>query len=336
VKQAWCARILRIGSLVPVALAALAAAPAEAQAPKGVQYMPRDGAVAIVWMAPEGNVTGYNVYQYEVGTPGGDIGTAKKATAEPVKTTSFVAEGLTNGRCYHFKVSAIVDGKESDQVGPDPTHKETGDRPCAVPQKPVALAGQEGFIGYNIGTNFPGSHSVDANGVITMKASGWDIWEESDGFYFLATPIAGDLTITARVVSGPTDTHGDGWNLGGPMIRETLDVRSRFAMMQVARTEELQFKKRVEAGETPQNDGHARDDNTKRPITVRLQRTGNDFRAFWSDDGTNFEEIGSAVTIENFAREPFVGIALSGHTGGPDDESKQSEMVVDNFRITKP
>jgi hypothetical protein len=312
----------------------LAVGAASAQGPEQVQYMPRDGAVAIVWMAPAGDVTGYNVYQYEPSTPGGDLGTAKKVNAEPIKTTSYVVEGLTNGKSYHFKVSAIVGGTESAQVGPQPTHRDPpgGTAVVAVPQAPVTVGGTPGFVGYNIGTNFPGSHTIEANGTITMKASGWDIWEQSDGFYFLATPIAGDLTVTARVVSGPTETaDGNGWNLGGPMLRESLDARSRFAMMQVARDNELQFKKRVNFDETPENNGLSRDDNTARPVWVRIQRKGDEIHAWYSNDGTTYEEVGEGVTIEGFAKEPFVGLALSSH-----EDSQYSTMVFDSVTITKP
>jgi hypothetical protein len=190
----------------------------------------------------------------------------------------------------------------------------------------------DGFVGHNIGTDFPGTHTVAADGAITMRASGWDIWESSDGFYFLATPIEGDLTITARVVSGPTMTSDEnGWNLGGVMVRESLDARSRFAMMQVARDNELQFKKRVEFNETPQNDGFSRDDNTARPVTVRLERKGDNFRAWYSNDGTNFEEVGGGVTIENFAKQAYVGLALTSH-----QDTEYSTITWDSVTITKP
>lgn len=318
----------------------LAVSAASAQKPQQVQYMPKDGAAVIVWMAPEGDVTGYNVYQYEPTTPGGDLGTGKKVTAEPIKTTSHVVEALTNGKAYHFKVSAIVGGTESDQVGPQATHHDPayGDKPVVVPQAPVKVGGIDGFVGHTIGTNFPGSHTIAADGAITMKASGWDIWDNSDGFYFLATPMEGNVTITARVVSGPTpvETVGNGWELGGVMIRESLDVRSRFAMMQVARTEELQFKRRETYGETPTNSGFARDDNEARPVWIRLERKGNDFKAFYSNDGTTYEEVGEGTTIADFAKEPLVGIALSAHTGGGADDNLTSEAVFDQFTITKP
>lgn len=328
-----------LGGIAAVVMLAVGAA--SAQAPEQVQLMPRDGAVVIVWMAPEGDVTGYNVYQYQPATPGGDLGAGKKVNADPITATSFTVEGLTNGTAYHFRVSAIVGGTESDQVGPQPTHREEegGNRVLVIPQVPVTVGGVPNFVGHNIGSNFPGSHTVEANGTITLKASGWDIWESSDGFYFLATPMDGNLTITARVVSGPTpiETGGNGWELGGPMIRESLDARSRFAMMQVANGRMStfhQFKRREEFDTTPVNDNH--DDTIigteDRPVWMRVQRNGEDFTGSFSPDGTTFTEAGT-TTIAGFSPTAFVGLALSAHN--QPDTGQQTTAVFDNVTITK-
>jgi hypothetical protein len=306
---------------------------AAADPPTLVQQVPNDGSVLVVWSAPAGNVTGYNVYQQVVTDPTADLPAATKVNADPIKETSLLVQGLTNGTCYHFSVSAIVDGQETAKAGPTVANGDDGGKVCVAPQKPTTIPGVTGnFVGINIGTDFPGSHTVDANGVITMKASGFDIWNEADGIYFLAMPMSGDITMTARVTSGPTaTTDDDGWNQGGPMIRESLDSASRFAMLLISNRNSMQFKKRVTVAVQPENDDANQDDNEHRPVTLRIERKGDNFRAWFSVDGTNFEEVGSGVTIDNFVKEPFVGIALSGH-----QEGEYSTMVVDNFKITSP
>lgn len=306
---------------------------AVAAPPTLVQQVPNDGSVLVVWSAPAGTITGYNVYQQVVTDPAADLPAATKVNTDPIKETSLLVQGLTNGTCYHFTVSAIVDGTESEKAGPTVAAGDDGTKVCVAPQKPTTIPGVTGnFVGINVGTDYPGSHTVDASGVVTLKASGFDIWNEADGMYFLAMPMAGDITMTARVVSGPTaTTDEDGWNQGGPMIRETLDSASRFAMLLISNRNSMQFKKRVVVAEQPQNDDASQDDNENRPVTLRIERKGSDFRAWFSTDGTNFEEVGSGVTIENFAKEPYVGLALSGH-----QEGEYSTMVVDNFKITTP
>jgi hypothetical protein len=330
-RNALTSRIELLASIAIVAT--LATGPAMADPPSLIQYLPRDGAAIVVWTAPAGTVTGYNVYQQVVTDPNSDLPAATKVNTDPIKETSFMVPGLTNGTCYHFTVTAIVDGKESAPAGPTLSNSDTeGAKVCVSPQKPTQLGGGGEFYGVTVGTDFPGSHSVDAKGVITMKASGHDIYGQSDAFYFLAMPMAGDVTVTVRCVSGPTATADEnGWNLGGPMIRESLDSPSRFAMMQIARDDPLQFKKRLTEGETPQNNDNGRDDNTARPVWLRVVRKGDDFTAFFSEDGTDYTQVGDVANISGFAKEPFVGVALCGHQDG-----EYSTATFDDFKITSP
>jgi hypothetical protein len=317
-------------------VALLAIGAASAQAPQQVEYLPRDGAAIVTWMAPAGNVTGYNVYQQVVTTPGESPAERAKITADPIKETSLTIPNLQNGTAYRFLVSAIVDGKESDAVGPAPARDgDSGATAVVVPQKPTLLGGAE-FYGYTIGTDFPGSHTVAADGAITMKASGHDIWGKADGLYFLAMRMAGDVTVTVRCVSGPTVTaDGNTWQLGGPMIRESLDARSRFALTQINRAEDFAFTRRstfgAEIDDAKDYNSKPRADNEKRPVWVRLQRTGDEFHAWMSEDGASWVEIGTGAKLDGFAKEAYVGLSLSAR-----EEGEYTTAVFDNFTITSP
>jgi hypothetical protein len=319
--------------MAPLALtilsAAWAAGSAAAQAPEQVQYLPRDGAAIVLWN-PVTDATGYNVYQQEVESPTSDTLALKKVNAEPVTTTSLMVEGLTNGKSYHFRVSAIVGGAESDPVGPAVAQGDQGDFVAVVPQKPVKLAGMDGFYGHNIGTDYPGSHEVTDTGTITMKASGWDIQSDADGFYFLAMPIKGDITMTVRAVSGPTETDSEStWNLAGLQIRESLDAQARLAMQQVASNGPIQFKRRTEFAASPPDTPEADGDPTRRPVWLRLVRKGNEFSGFVSDDGQAWNQIGETVEIADFPAEAYAGLADCAHHDG-----EFSTVVFDNFTIT--
>jgi len=336
-----------MGLLASITVAATLAGPTSAAAldpeQTQVQYLPRDGAAIVLWNTVDG-ATGYNVYQQEVTKPGSPS-TETTATApvkvntDPITTASLLVEKLTNGKPYHFTVTAIVDGKESDPVGPRIARDELGAFVAVVPQTPVKLAGLDGFYGYNIGTDLPGSHTVDAAGsTITMKASGWDIQNSADGFYFLAVPVKGDVTVTARVVSGPTATANESsWNLGGVQIRGTLDAGSVLAMCQVAQNGREQFKFRTEYNTSPPEEHvEATDDPSRRPLWVRVVRKGNDFTGFLSDDGKTWNKfddqgVDGIHNIKDMPAEAYVGLALCAH-----DDGEYSTAVFDNFTITSP
>jgi hypothetical protein len=301
-----------------------------ADPPSQVQYLPRDGAAVVIWNGVT-DATGYNIYQQIVTDPAADPPTAVKVNAEPVKTTSYVVENLKNGTAYHFRVSAIVDGQETEAAGPT-LAEGNGNFAAVVPQKATVHEGRE-LYGFNIGTDWPGSHTVDASGAITMKASGRDIYGMGDGFYFLALPLSGDVTVTARVVSGPTKVADDegGWEQGGPMIRESLDAEARMTILAVMRTNPLQYKRRMEVATTPDHTEADRGDNTRRPVWLRLVRKGDTFSSFYSDDGTTYKAVGDAVTISGFAKEAYVGLSFCGHKDG-----EYQTIVYDNFQITTP
>jgi hypothetical protein len=313
--------------LVALAIGAAAVRAAAAQTPDQVQYLPRNGAAIIVWTGVA-DATGYNVYQEVVTDPTAAPTGGTKVNAEPVKTTSLVVENLKNGTPYHFSVTAIVNGQESEAVGPYPAQGDQGDVVVVVPQEPVL----GNYYGHNIGTDYPGSHQVTAEGQITLKASGWDIQSDADGFYFLAAPMAGDVTVTARVVSGPTITSDEnGWNLGGVTIRESLDSRARFAMTQVAREGCSQFKRRTDFGESPPDSCSEDFDPTQRPLWVRVIRKGEEFSGFLSADGNDWKQVGETITIPGFPNEAYVGLAQCAH-----QDAEYSTIVFDNYKVTAP
>jgi hypothetical protein len=342
-------KALRLGTglLAPITMAAALAGPTFGATTLDptvvqVQYMPRDGAAIVLWTAVD-KATGYNVYQQVVTTPGSPSTTtaAVKVNTDPITTTSLMVDNLKNGTPYHFTVSAVVAGAETDPAGPS-GNGDMGAAVAVVPQTPVKLAGMDGFYGYNIGTDFPGSHKIDATaGTITMTGSGWDINNPADGFYFLAVPVKGDVTVTARIVSGPTTTANQStWNLGGPQIRANLDSGAVLAMTQAASEGHAQFKYRdTYAGpgnEEDEDDSVAGHEGGRRPLWLRVIRKGNDFHGQLSDDGKTWTTLdqngtGGVHTIMDMPQEAYVGLSVAAH-----DDGELSTAVYDNFTITQP
>jgi len=311
------------------------------QSISNIGYLAQDKSALVTWnpVSVAAGAATYNVYSIDLTK----VNSHTKLNTAPINASSFLVPNLTNGTPYLFGVSAVVNGVESGIQVPEPTRTDTLNRllPSVVPGPPVL----NGFGLVNIGTASPGTATLTsgtdlASAVIHMKASGWDIYQESDGFSFLAMPMGGDVDLSARFVKGPTtNDNGGGWELGGPMFRETLDAGSRFVMAQIASTNQLQFKRRRIQYATPTNTGVDRSDNTARPVSMRIVRKGDTFQGFYSeDDGKTWIDLGdptsadlgatSKDTITGFSKTPWVGIALSGHSEGDFSEADIDHIVV--------
>src|SRR5260370_21307367 len=83
-----------------------------------------------------------------------------------------------------------------------------------APSPPIKIGSTDFFANVLDGggqvahTDPPGSASIDANGVVTLKASGLDIQSTADGGEELTTPVHGDFTFTARVLGIPKLVDG--------------------------------------------------------------------------------------------------------------------------------
>jgi hypothetical protein len=144
-----------------------------------------------------------------------------------------------------------------------------------------------------------------SNGVWTINGSGADVWANSDGLRFVFRPWSGDGQFTARVIS---QTRTDPWAKAGFMIREGLRSDARHAMLALTPGNGVSFIHRSAPGlETFADDGGAGASG----VWVRLVRSGNQVRAFRSDDGTTWTWVGTEKL--DFPSEVLVGLAVSSH-----------------------
>ncbi len=178
------------------------------------------------------------------------------------------------------------------------------------------------WTGVTVGDALPlGSESFDpATGIWTIEADGHDIWDNADDFHYVYKYLVGDGVISARVLEwGP---GSNAWAKAGVMMRETLAGGSVHAMTVITAGEGGGggFQRR------PVTDGGSASDHDPSPNVgpgwfVRVERTGDEFRGYFSQDGVNWWQQGPAVTIPmrttaGLKAGCFVGLCVTSHATG--------------------
>jgi regulation of enolase protein 1 (concanavalin A-like superfamily) len=269
--------------------------------------------------------TGYNVYRHAAG------GTAALVNATPTTQSWLVDDnngaGLTNGTPLFYSVKAVVNGAE----GPASAENVT------TPAPP--LFGSLRL--YNITTPginpAPGSVTLDsASDTVTIHASGDDIWDAQDGQSFLAAPVTGDFTITAKFLGAPTGgepTYGK----VGLMMRtglEPLDPYA-YAFISVHRDPAIMFEFRKLLDGTGNGGGGNGDiaDDQKYPVYLRLSRQGTTMSAQQSLDGSNWTDIYDAQDFTRLPPTVYVGVSATAHMDGSYLDGK---FQASSLSITTP
>jgi hypothetical protein len=181
--------------------------------------------------------------------------------------------------------------------------------------------------------------AVDANGVITMRSGGHDIWDDGDDFTFLHQKVSGDFRITVAMLRTPSATSS--WSKAGPMVRESLDRGSRQVLFAALGLEGAVVSWRTEtdggsASTDSEGNGRALDWNTARdavakgPLYLRLTRRGDTITPEYSLDGSTFQPGSEPVMLPDLAAEVEVGVAHTSH-----DPTRISEVKFRDIKIEK-
>ena len=138
-----------------------------------------------------------------------------------------------------------------------------------------------------------------------IAGTGTDIWGTSDQFQFAYQPLAGDVTITARVTNV---YQADTWSKAGLMIRASLARDAANAFVFNTAISGRGFQRRLTSGgNSDWTPGCACP-----PGWVRLTRAGNVFTAYDSPDGQNWRAMGSQTI--SMPSTVYVGLAVTAHT----------------------
>ena len=206
--------------------------------------------------------------------------------------------GVTAGATFEWtQVSA---GAVSAQGG-------TGSLPAAYETRDVGAVGAAGAAG-------------GSRGVFTLDGAGADVWSTSDAFRFAYTPLTGNGSIVARVVS---QTAEHAWVKAGVMMRESLAANARHAFMLVSPGKGLAFQRRTATGG---QSTHTSGGSGTAPYWLKLTRDGSTVSAYRSLDGTNWSQVGSDTIA--MGSTIYVGVAVSSHVYGVTARARFEGTVV--------
>jgi len=163
-----------------------------------------------------------------------------------------------------------------------------------------------------------GSFTPKGQAAYTMTGAGADIWETSDSFHFAYKRLSGAGSIKAKVVS-MTNTHNSA--KAGVMIRDSLEPDSVHAMMAIQPVNEVQFLRRPVMGLNSEADGQS---EIGTPVWVKLTRSLNTFRGEYSEDGDEWETLGSLTIPMNV--DVYVGLIVCSHDNFATCEAEFSEI----------
>lgn len=185
--------------------------------------------------------------------------------------------------------------------------------------KPVKFDGA-GDIG---DCHIAGSHSYDAaTDTYTLTASGYNLWFETDAFYYVWKKVKGDFEITGEV-----SFKGEGVNPHrkiGFLIRESLDPQSRYADAAIhgEGLTSLQYRPET-AGETLEVTS-----DSWGPTFVSLRRRGNTI-SIRTGKGALPDKDDASVEL-TLPEECYVGMFMCSH-----EEDVAETGYLRNVRLTQ-
>ncbi len=182
----------------------------------------------------------------------------------------------------------------------------------------VTSTGTPPWTGTAIGT---GTGSATSDGVVfTVNGRGTDIWNTADAFYFVYTPLPGNVVLTARVRS-LTNTYP--WAKAGVMFRQSLAAGSVHAMTVVTPGRGVSFQYRSASDGASVIGGSA---VGAAPGWVRLSRRDATFTSAWSSDGIAWTTLGTvSIPMSGLV---YLGLPMTSH-----DAAATGTAVFDDVTI---
>jgi regulation of enolase protein 1 (concanavalin A-like superfamily) len=155
-----------------------------------------------------------------------------------------------------------------------------------------------------------------------IEASGGDIGHVRDAFHYVYREVSGDFESIAKIESLVAE---EDWAKAGLMVRESLLPNSPYFAIFMAQNVGIVHQNRnTYSGNTD----WSKVDNVNTPFWVKISRSGNMYRDFYSLDGVSWTLMNE--TILELSDPLYVGIALTSHKEGSLAYAEFTNVSVNN------
>ncbi|MBA3823423.1 MAG: hypothetical protein H0X24_05870 [Ktedonobacterales bacterium] len=178
------------------------------------------------------------------------------------------------------------------------------------------------WSGADIGTPALAGSDALSNGVWTVAGAGTDIGGTADQFHFVAQPLVGDGSLSARVV---TQTNTNSRAQAGVMLRADASASAPFYAVIVTPQRGVFVFARTTAGGNVKTVASLAGSV---PLFLRVSRSGAQYVAAMSSNGTTWTPISGSALSLNLPGTLLAGLAVSSHTA-----TKRNTATFDSVSV---
>jgi len=214
-----------------------------------------------------------------------------------------------------------LDDPDSWQLSDEPHGSPGFVNPCWPVKSGPAAGPSEGPVGEfddhrDVGSPCGVGNTTFALGRYTISGGGEDIWSNGDQFQFAYVELRGDFNIQGRIAQRAW-TPAQRWGKGGLMCRQDLSTRSRYVFVHDNPSPDgSRLARRTDHGGDNNQEPWTAGDG-QHPSWLRLNRSGNTIRGYYSNNGTGWTQFGGAAGTTTWAggRDVLLGLAVTSHNG---------------------
>ena len=170
----------------------------------------------------------------------------------------------------------------------------------------------------------PGSaaRASDAQSFV-VKASGADVWGQSDSFHFVEQRFTGNFEIIARIKNLPAAHE---WSKAGLMVRESLlpDARNVFVALSAKHGTTQQVRPQTNAPTTS-----TKVNGAMAPCWLKIVRQGDEVAGFFSNDSATWQKL-AVDALPKLPATVHAGIAVTSH-----DHHHAITATIDQITVTR-